>query len=82
MITVGSVYMLVSKETLENGTVNKDAEGKLDIPPIKEIMRDMLEMARGVQHATRGLFLRYYLSAMTRDYLPDGKMDGFLLFKS
>lgn len=35
-------------------------------------MKDMLEMARGVQHPTRGLFLRYYLSVMTRDYLPDG----------
>jgi vacuolar protein sorting-associated protein 35 len=35
-------------------------------------MKDMLEMSRGVQHPTRGLFLRYYLSVMTRDYLPDG----------
>ncbi|KAJ3101719.1 Vacuolar protein sorting-associated protein 35 [Phlyctochytrium bullatum] len=47
-----------------------------DVPPIKELMKDMLEMSRGVQHPTRGLFLRYYLSGMTRDYLPDGDVEG------
>ncbi|GAA5930686.1 retromer subunit VPS35 [Sporobolomyces koalae] len=40
--------------------------------PIKEIMKDMMEMTRGVQHPTRGLFLRHYLSGMTRDHLPIG----------
>ncbi|KAI8913261.1 vacuolar protein sorting-associated protein 35 [Gorgonomyces haynaldii] len=70
MITVGTVYMRVSKETFEKGL------DPGEIPPIKEIMQDMLEMSRGVQHATRGLFLRYYLSVMTRDYLPDGKIEG------
>jgi vacuolar protein sorting-associated protein 35 len=44
--------------------------------PVKEIMKDMLEMTRGVQHATRGLFLRHYLSGQTRDYLPVGESDG------
>lgn len=44
--------------------------------PIKEIMKDMLEMTRGVQHATRGLFLRHYLSGQTRDYLPVGESSG------
>ncbi|RKO90980.1 vacuolar protein sorting-associated protein 35 [Blyttiomyces helicus] len=63
MITVGSVYMR---------SENKEE----DVPPIKELMKDMLEMSRGVQHPTRGLFLRYYLSGMTRDYLPDGLVDG------
>ncbi|TPX55916.1 hypothetical protein PhCBS80983_g04928 [Powellomyces hirtus] len=101
MITVGSVYMRVSKELIpqtliaegsgekptdesaatENGAEisESDAEVKLDqedVPPIKELMKDMLEMSRGVQHPTRGLFLRYYLSGMTRDYLPDGLVDG------
>ncbi|RKP33958.1 vacuolar protein sorting-associated protein 35, partial [Dimargaris cristalligena] len=38
--------------------------------PVREIMRDMLEMSRGVQHPTRGLFLRYYLGQMTKDHLP------------
>ncbi|KAI8099631.1 vacuolar protein sorting-associated protein 35 [Halteromyces radiatus] len=38
--------------------------------PVREIMRDMMEMARGVQHPMRGLFLRYYLCALTRDHLP------------
>ncbi|KAI8366710.1 vacuolar protein sorting-associated protein 35 [Radiomyces spectabilis] len=44
--------------------------------PIREIMRDMMEMARGVQHPIRGLFLRHYLSGLTRDYLPLGEETG------
>ncbi|TPX47570.1 hypothetical protein SeMB42_g02102 [Synchytrium endobioticum] len=109
MITVGSVYMRVSKEIIPSapGTPNphavqpsppkvngfKDEDGvdtslpegagpnsksleDDDTPPIKELMKDMLEMARGVQHPTRGLFLRYYLSGLTRDYLPDYTFDG------
>ncbi|OAD73630.1 hypothetical protein PHYBLDRAFT_177503 [Phycomyces blakesleeanus NRRL 1555(-)] len=44
--------------------------------PVREIMRDMMEMTRGVQHPTRGLFLRHYLSGMTRDYLPVGESSG------
>ena len=44
--------------------------------PVKEIMKDMMEMTRGVQHATRGLFLRHYLSGQTRDWLPIGEDDG------
>ncbi|PKY43750.1 vacuolar protein sorting-associated protein 35 [Rhizophagus irregularis] len=44
--------------------------------PVKEIMKDMMEMSRGVQHPTRGLFLRHYLSGMTRDSLPVGNDDG------
>ncbi|KAG8908093.1 Vacuolar protein sorting-associated protein 35 [Tulasnella sp. 403] len=44
--------------------------------PIKEIMKDMMEMSRGVQHPTRGLFLRHYLSGQTRDHLPMGNDPG------
>ncbi|KAJ3118612.1 Vacuolar protein sorting-associated protein 35 [Nowakowskiella sp. JEL0407] len=120
MITVGSVYMRVSKELLPSSTpapatlteeqkvispiadqpmdsqipddteqlfpeqaVAENREKHLarnydeqDVPPIKELMKDLLEMSRGVQHPTRGLFLRYYLSAMTRDYLPDVDVEG------
>ncbi|KAI9094429.1 vacuolar protein sorting-associated protein 35 [Phlyctochytrium arcticum] len=115
MITVGSVYMRVSKETIPeaqaidasaaatsseqeppvastvadtdsilepaspkspNGAEPTPKADQDDVPPIKELMRDMMEMSRGVQHPTRGLFLRYYLSGMTRDYLPDGLIDG------
>lgn len=46
--------------------------------PVKEIMKDMLEMSRGVQHPTRGLFLRHYLSGQTRDFLPVGNSDGYV----
>lgn len=38
--------------------------------PVREIMKDMMEMSRGVQHPVRGLFLRYYLSGQARDSLP------------
>ncbi|KAI9348528.1 vacuolar protein sorting-associated protein 35 [Obelidium mucronatum] len=41
-----------------------------------KLLNDMLEMARGVQHPTRGLFLRYYLSVMTRDHLPNFLQDS------
>ncbi|KAF7732871.1 Vacuolar protein sorting-associated protein 35 [Apophysomyces ossiformis] len=44
--------------------------------PVREIMRDMIEMSRGVQHPMRGLFLRYYLSSNTRDSLPVGESPG------
>ena len=44
--------------------------------PVREIMRDMLEMSRGVQHPIRGLFLRHYLSSQTKDCLPVGDSSG------
>ncbi|KAL0950492.1 hypothetical protein HGRIS_007303 [Hohenbuehelia grisea] len=44
--------------------------------PVKEIMKDMMEMSRGVLHPIRGLFLRHYLSGQTRDHLPVGTDDG------
>ncbi|KAI0126051.1 vacuolar protein sorting-associated protein 35 [Xylariales sp. AK1849] len=44
--------------------------------PVKELMKDMMDMSRGVQHPIRGLFLRYYLSGQARDYLPVGEGDG------
>ena len=44
--------------------------------PVKEIMKDMMEMSRGVQHPIRGLFLRYYLAGQARDHLPSGNGDG------
>ncbi|KKA17545.1 Vacuolar sorting protein 35, partial [Rasamsonia emersonii CBS 393.64] len=44
--------------------------------PVKEIMKDMMEMSRGVQHPVRGLFLRYYLTGQARDHLPTGTSEG------
>ncbi|KAJ6606670.1 vacuolar protein sorting-associated protein 35 [Mycena vulgaris] len=44
--------------------------------PVKEIMKDMMEMSRGVLHPIRGLFLRHYLSGQTRDHLPVGVDNG------
>ncbi|XP_039053269.1 vacuolar protein sorting-associated protein 35B-like isoform X2 [Hibiscus syriacus] len=39
--------------------------------PAKEILKDLVEMCRGVQHPIRGLFLRSYLAQISRDKLPD-----------
>lgn len=39
--------------------------------PAKDILKDLVEMCRGVQHPMRGLFLRNYLSQMTKSKLPD-----------
>ncbi|KIM51553.1 hypothetical protein SCLCIDRAFT_18377 [Scleroderma citrinum Foug A] len=44
--------------------------------PVKEIMKDMMEMCRGVLNPVRGLFLRHYLSGQTRGHLPIGEDPG------
>ncbi|CAG8011482.1 unnamed protein product [Penicillium salamii] len=64
---VPRLYLMVTV-----GTVYMSVEDA----PVKEIMKDMMEMSRGVQHPIRGLFLRYYLSGQARDYLPLGTGDG------
>jgi len=38
--------------------------------PVKELLSDLLEMCSAVQHSTRGLFLRAYLTHEMRDKLP------------
>lgn len=42
---------------------------------VREIMNDLLDMCRGVQHPLRGLFLRHYLLTQTRKGLPLGSED-------
>ncbi|GIY05603.1 vacuolar protein sorting-associated protein 35 [Caerostris extrusa] len=37
----------------------------------RDILKDLVEMCRGVQHPLRGLFLRNYLLQCTRNILPD-----------
>lgn len=44
--------------------------------PVKELMKDMMDMSRGVQHPIRGLFLRYYMSGQARDFLPITDSEG------
>ena len=61
------LYLMITVGTVYMGV--EDA-------PVREIMKDMMEMSRGVQHPIRGLFLRYYLMGQARDYLPGGKEDG------
>ncbi|CAG9316635.1 unnamed protein product [Blepharisma stoltei] len=41
----------------------------------KEILRDLIEMVKGVQFPIRGLFLRYYLNKLCKDKLPDSDSD-------
>src|SRR5689334_17718099 len=53
------LYLMITVGTVYMGV--EDA-------PVKEIMKDMMEMSRGVQHPIRGLFLRYYLMGQARDY--------------
>ena len=61
------LYLMITVGTVYMGV--EDA-------PVKEIMKDMMEMTRGVQHPIRGLFLRYYLMGQARDYLPGGTEEG------
>ncbi|KAK2704166.1 vacuolar protein sorting-associated protein 35-like [Artemia franciscana] len=44
---------------------------KVTMSTRKEILKDLVEMCRGVQHPLRGLFLRNYLLQCTRNILPD-----------
>ncbi|KAH7286518.1 hypothetical protein KP509_32G010800 [Ceratopteris richardii] len=39
--------------------------------PAKEVLKDLVEMCRGIQNPIRGLFLRSYLSQISKDKLPD-----------
>ncbi|RDD47706.1 Vacuolar protein sorting-associated protein 35 [Trichoplax sp. H2] len=42
----------------------------------KSVLKDLVEMCRGVQHPLRGLFLRNYLLQCTRNQLPDVDEDA------
>ncbi|CAG9531283.1 unnamed protein product [Cercopithifilaria johnstoni] len=44
---------------------------KLGEANARDILKDLVEMCRGVQHPLRGLFLRNYLLQCTRNLLPD-----------
>jgi len=44
---------------------------KADSMPVMQVLFDLVEMCKGVQHPTRGLFLRSYLSQAAKDILPD-----------
>jgi vacuolar protein sorting-associated protein 35 len=48
---------------------------KMEGAPKKEILKDLVEMNRGVQNPIRGLFLRNYLLTCTKELLPDTPPD-------
>ena len=52
--------------------------------PSKDVLKDLVEMSRGVQHPVRGLFLRSYLTQISRDKLPDvgSPYEGYSRFYS
>ena len=60
MITVGTVYI----------KTNNDEYSR------KDILRDLVEMCRDVQHPLRGLFLGNYLLQCTRNLFPDQLESG------
>ena len=45
----------------------------------KEILKDLIEMSKGIQHPMRGLFLRYYMLKKLKERLPDKgtKFEGY-----
>lgn len=63
---VPRLYMMIAV-----GTTLMDTESA----PKSDLLRDMLEMCRGVQHPIRGLFLRYYLAQRTKNRLPSDSLD-------
>lgn len=44
--------------------------------PIQEVLKDMLEMTKGVQHPLRGLFLRYYLGQRTGPFITQPNINS------
>ncbi|KAK8795491.1 hypothetical protein WA158_000148 [Blastocystis sp. Blastoise] len=44
---------------------------KTEATPCKNLLYDLIDMCKGVQHPTRGLFLRNYFITMAKDKLPD-----------
>lgn len=44
--------------------------------PREEILKDMIEMCKGVQNPIRGLFLRYYLSQRTKPFFDSDDVDA------
>lgn len=64
---VPRLYLMVTVGSVYMGA--KDA-------PVKEIMKDMMDMSRGIQHPVRSLFLRYYLFTQTKNLLPTGDSEG------
>jgi len=72
LITVGSVY-IKSKEGAAKDVL-KDLVRKTDdsgTPSTRNLHSEQVEMTRGVQHPVRGLFLRTYLSQVSKNLLPD-----------
>ncbi|SGZ58028.1 CIC11C00000000615 [Sungouiella intermedia] len=65
---VPRLYMMIVIGTTYMSTKNAET---------KEIMKDMIEMCRGVQHPIRGLFLRNYLSQRSKDYFPLATREDF-----
>lgn len=57
LVTVGVVYIQTEQEQEQQSFV-------------RDILRDMVEMCRGIQHPLRGLFLRNYLIQTTKNILP------------
>lgn len=55
---------------------------KIPNSPREEILRDMIEMCRGVQNPIRGLFLRYYLSQRTKQLLLPMEQKDSIEFNS
>ena len=80
LITVGAVYIRTKEVrsphrglclcTVSGSFTCEGGEGR-DQVPAKEILFDLVELCRGVQHPMRGLFLRHYLSTVSKDKLPD-----------
>ncbi|XP_075239020.1 vacuolar protein sorting-associated protein 35-like [Convolutriloba macropyga] len=62
LVTVGVVYIQTEEQQQESQQQQQSF--------VRDILRDMVEMCRGIQHPLRGLFLRNYLIQTTKNILP------------
>ena len=58
------------------GAYSSLTKNKITLTMARDILKDIVEMCRGVQNPLRGLFLRNYLLQCTRNLLPDQGEDG------
>jgi hypothetical protein len=55
------MWMDQRRAAVSDGRVPSAAVCMFTPPHVQDILRDLVEMCKGVQHPTRGLFLRSYL---------------------
>jgi vacuolar protein sorting-associated protein 35 len=74
MVAVGCLYIKSQEAAAKVCSCTPSSCNPSSLPSSlssQDILKDLVEMCKGVQHPTRGLFLRLYLCQRSRGLLPD-----------